>query len=76
MPRKETPTPGQVCYEAFWPSACVPWFTLHPHWHAAWEAAAEAVRDLVRRELVEGFAQRRAEQQAVRAMEEEGEEHG
>lgn len=40
-----SPTPGHIAYDAYWPHACVPWYTLHPHWQAAWEAAAQAVLD-------------------------------
>jgi hypothetical protein len=58
-------TPGQVCYEAFWPSACVPWFTLAPHWHAAWEAAAQAV-------LTQALADRVWAQQEASSRRQEG----
>lgn len=42
----ETPTAGQVAYEAYWHAAAPymhPWADVHPQNQAAWEAAAQAV---------------------------------
>ena len=43
----EIPTPGQLCYEAWFQAAglrrIVPWAQLPPCGQAAWEAAAQAV---------------------------------
>lgn len=60
------PTPGQICYEAFWHDTTPdlrgdPWATLPAPTQRRWEAAAQAVRNLVLHELVTGFAQAREE---------------
>ena len=52
----DTPTPGQVAYEAAWrvheelyPKAHrTPWRELHPAHKRGWEAAAQAVLDAAR----------------------------
>lgn len=45
----DTPTPGQVCYDAFMAALALdhpaPWHIQDPRHHAAWEAAAQAVLD-------------------------------
>jgi hypothetical protein len=45
---RNTPTPGQVCYEAYQAAyECyvwtLPWTQLQPHFRQVWEAAAQAV---------------------------------
>ena len=44
----ETPTPGQICYEAWWHSIAPDfphglWADVLPQYQAAWEAAAQHV---------------------------------
>jgi hypothetical protein len=48
----DTPTPGQLCYEAYWRSNAPKisaamtaqiWYALSSRTHEAWEAAAQAV---------------------------------
>ena len=43
----DTPTPGQIAYEAYYRShpfaECMDWTMLSHESHAAWEAAAQAV---------------------------------
>jgi hypothetical protein len=57
----DTPTPGQRCYDAYWPGLTrhspylvsdppVAWDALPVAVQAAWEAAAQAVRALQKEE--------------------------
>ena len=66
----DTPTPGQLCYEAF--DAAYPadrfvrltWDEQAPAVQAAWEAAAQAVQDRVMQDLLAGGASAREERRA------------
>ena len=66
----ETPTPGQLAYEAYWQTwndgrpPLLVWAQLVPDNRAAWEAAAQAVRDRVMQDVIAGGAQAREERQA------------
>lgn len=58
----DTPTPGQICYEAWrrteprgWLyERPLPWAQLDASTHAAWEAAAQAVRAMQEEEKLCG----------------------
>jgi hypothetical protein len=53
----DTPTPGQIAYEAYQAAYdcfvwTLPWAQLQPHFRRVWEAAAQAVRAMQQEEDV------------------------